>query len=916
MNETVGLLILIMLAQSCSICDHTFSETTNYFRTYFKHLAKHRNMHNMTLTCPDLNCPNIYKSYQGLYNHFKRCHIAFRRTFIAENFERTGYGNELVFICKLDSCQLTFTDMKILIKHTYSHLRSNTGSDTEITCPYQNCTRAYINILSLRSHISRCHKQIVEKSSLAYTAHSSVGTDIIELQESAICDHRQDDDAGTATGTTSHALNNISISDVSFLSESVHDCFVNPFAMFCLKLEACHLVPRSIIQSVFDEIKILSENADSNLKDRLAHTLHLSETQSNDLNDVFDTQSFSAILQNECNGLSTTYRRNQYYQKNFGCIVPVAVLLGEIDGTKYFYHYISIKEQLKTFFKNVHFLSCSHSFTEGVMVDFWDGSLYKHLRGSSSVNIFLYQDAFEICNPLGSSKKKHKIVGVYCMLGNLPAHQRSKLDNIFLIMLVKETYLKKFGQTVVFRRLISELSSLCTHGFSVDGEHFHPFNLLGILGDNLGSHYVGGFTENFNVENFCRFCLISKTQFKVEPYAISELRSQENYDCSITVLQHNPALNNHAGIKFNSVFNQIPRFHVCNPALPPCIGHDIFEGVIAYDMVLFIKYFVFKKWFSFEVMNHRILNFSYSYQDANDRPPTFTSTACKLNGQAAENWCFFRLFPLIMFGLIKDPNDKVWKLYLSLKEAVELICSCKISHQQISYLDILLKDYVDRRQKHFPSNPLKPKHHYCVHYAQLTRKFGPLLRLWTMRMESKHSYFKNVAATAKCFKNITQTLAEKHQLFQAYRCSDSYTNVHIKLSSPRLLNISAFSPSMKSEIEQRNLLGDIVTAPSAEYLGTIYRCSMIVFMKSLQSSDIHFCQIKNILKNENNLYFILAKCDACFLSEYGIYHLTVCENDIMCKHVTEISHFYPLPVYDINGSSYVSLKHAVLRLDC
>ena len=149
--------------------------------------------------------------------------------------------------------------------------------------------------------------------------------------------------------------------------------------------------------------------------------------------------------------------------------------------------------------------------------------------------LYIYQDAFEICSPLGSSKKKHKVVGVYCMLGNLPPHQRAKLDNIMLIMLVKESLLKKFGQSVVFRRLVSELSTLSSCGFSVDGKQCYPFTLLGILGDNLGSHYVGGFTENFNVEHFCRFCLISKSQFQVEPYVTSRLRNPNDYCHSVTM---------------------------------------------------------------------------------------------------------------------------------------------------------------------------------------------------------------------------------------------------------------------------------------------------------------------------------------------------------------------------------------------
>ena len=46
------------------------------------------------------------------------------------------------------------------------------------------------------------------------------------------------------------------------------------------------------------------------------------------------------------------------------------------------------------------------------------------------------------------------------------------------------------------------------------------------------------------------------------------------------------------GIKFESIFNQLQFFHVCNPGLPPCLGHDLFEGVVAYDLPVFMKYFI------------------------------------------------------------------------------------------------------------------------------------------------------------------------------------------------------------------------------------------------------------------------------------------------------------------------------------
>uniref|UniRef100_A0A8C1S326 Uncharacterized protein n=1 Tax=Cyprinus carpio TaxID=7962 RepID=A0A8C1S326_CYPCA len=46
--------------------------------------------------------------------------------------------------------------------------------------------------------------------------------------------------------------------------------------------------------------------------------------------------------------------------------------------------------------------------------------------------------------------------------------------------------------------------------------------------------------------------------------------------------------------------------------------------------------------------------------------------------------------------------------------------------------------------------------------------FGPLIRLWTLRFESKHSYFKRCGRKLHNFKNLCSTLVERHPFLQAY----------------------------------------------------------------------------------------------------------------------------------------------------
>lgn len=59
----------------------------------------------------------------------------------------------------------------------------------------------------------------------------------------------------------------------------------------------------------------------------------------------------------------------------------------------------------------------------------------------------------------------------------------------------------------------------------------------------------------------------------------------------------------------------------------------------------------------------------------------------------------------------------------------------------------------------YPSKSLLPKH-FMVHYPRCIRQIGPLIHIWSMRFEAKHTFFKDCV---KKFKNLTVSLANKHQ---------------------------------------------------------------------------------------------------------------------------------------------------------
>ena len=63
----------------------------------------------------------------------------------------------------------------------------------------------------------------------------------------------------------------------------------------------------------------------------------------------------------------------------------------------------------------------------------------------------------------------------------------------------------------------------------------------------------------------------------------------------------------------------------------------------------------------------------------------------------------------------------------------------------------------------------------CLNNVLICRR-GPLVRNWAMRFEAKHNYFKKLVERINNFKNISYSLARRHQALQAYLLQSSAGN--------------------------------------------------------------------------------------------------------------------------------------------
>jgi hypothetical protein len=522
--------------------------------------------------------------------------------------------------------------------------------------------------------------------------------------------------------------------------------------------------------------------------------------------------------------------------------------------------------------------------------------------------------------PSWIGQKKFKVLGFYFVLGSLKAYNRSATDHIQLLMVALENDVFKVGQRI-FRRLIDDLRSLETDGIEVDGHQFHVV-VPAITGDNLSSHWLGGFNMNISYgQHICRYCTITKHELDrgCLSATVNRLRTVDFYNESLLKLSTDE-LAVHDGVKFNSIFNNLTSFHVCNPGLPLCVAHDLFEGIVSYDLPLYLKELISSKTrnncnkkVSVAVLNRRLECFQLLGADAAVKPPQLKSCLDKLSGSACQNWCLLRILPLLIADLT-DVCNVAYQAILLLPSVCELVTTPCIPLGQVSEMIILIEHYLERRQNLFPDIPLRPKHHYMTHYAQLTLQFGPLVKLLTMHFEAKHQYFKRCIRSSRNFVNVPGLLASRHQMCQAYLSVSPRFACDIDVSNADIVLESAIAKEVKQLLITAEVQPGQVSV-AAKIKGTMYNRGLVLPLKAC-------CATKTILFGEILLIVVqgqsskmVVKCrDAQFDFCTACYNHDQ-EHDLQIVSLDCFADYYPLPVYKFNGQSYVVLRHQVVDRD-
>lgn len=476
------------------------------------------------------------------------------------------------------------------------------------------------------------------------------------------------------------------------------------------------------------------------------------------------------------------------------------------------------------------------------------------------------------------------------------------------------------------RKLVEDLKMLETEGIDVEEptKRVVKAGLQFIVGDNLGAHNLAEMNQVFSSGNICRWCKANYNDVCRKSLCYSECQDDFKPD-DWTVDQYDAYANKAEeegrgvatfGVRGHCVFNQLKSFH-CVLQMPPCLGHDWYEGCFSQDLQFYLDILINKeKLLTQDEFNRRIKNVLLSGRDSKNRPREFKTRkkGAKYEGSAGS----LRILSRVLTILLSDVLDssQVGSLIMKLVEVGELITAPRLSVDEIdNIMHFTIVEYLDMRVEaidDFGMDTVKPKHHFVSHYHKLYKYHGPLIHLWAMRMESKHQYFKNCIRTSKNFINPTKTCATRHQRAQiTYGFNGLFPrkfDVPPNAALARDIVAVTVDPFLKMFVS--SLSEEALIPTTINIYGTKYDAGMIVVIEKKDFGEVLVGVLKAFAFLRKEALFGCTVFEAK-QSQHGYYVTTKKVKDIVVVNQSNLADPHPLQRIGSADTFSFALHHYV-----
>ncbi|XP_021699990.1 uncharacterized protein LOC110676430 [Aedes aegypti] len=429
--------------------------------------------------------------------------------------------------------------------------------------------------------------------------------------------------------------------------------------------------------------------------------------------------------------------------------------------------------------------------SDGIIRTILDGSVWKTrtigLGSRLVIPLNLFFDDFTTTDTVSPHAARTSVCGIYCYIPCMPANVLTKLENIHVVSYVLSEDRKEYDNEQLFSNLVNALIKLETKGLEItyNGEKVNVYFMVGnITGDNLGLSGILDLVESARANYYCRLCKRNREQREYDTIEYEDsFRTVDNYQEDL--LKDEVSL---TGVKSNSIFNQIPSFHVVHNVYFDMM-HDLWEGVCVYGLGHYFNYFIkTKKFFSLDDLNYRKNLFVFGKLNSSNIPDDIKDiniSKCKVKMTASEIKTLVTFLPLIIGNLVPE-DDPVWNHFCILLKICHILMLREISVQDLNILRKLVSTHHAQYITLF-NDKLKPKHHNLVHYATFILCSGTPRHQWTMRGEAKHREAKQYSRVNNNKINLCKSLGIKASLKFAFNLfNNSFIPPSIDLSSSKL----------------------------------------------------------------------------------------------------------------------------------
>ncbi|XP_075556671.1 uncharacterized protein LOC142588739 [Dermacentor variabilis] len=481
------------------------------------------------------------------------------------------------------------------LKELFRHLRIAHGHEDNWLCGLGGCMKTFRLFLSYKRHVYRNHPELLTERT------QPIASVPLEMEQTSVFEPHSEErtEAQEVLGDPEPSQSSSSLSK-----------YVDQLATLLLKWKEARRLPESTLNEIANDvisfINIMLE--DAQLCTNIGAVVHAEQEWKQQLNQLLSKSG-----------------RLRYWKTHFPIVEPRTTVLGT-DGHGRFdtMEYVPLCDVLKCVLENTHLSDDFNSYPrkENYLCSAFDGTEFQNhayfAGDTSKLCIQLYSDEFEVCNPLGSKRGKHKMTAVYFSVLNFATKFRSALSGIHLVLLVKDKHVATYGFSKVLAPLITDVNELEDEGIVVNGTLLKGSVFI-FTGDNLSSHRVGGFKCSFSHGRICRFCMALHHELN-HKFLESDflLRTPEGHQHHLNMLS--------AGLPTASLYGVREAcaltFNGFNPTqhLPPDVMHDIHEGVLPFALQHIISSLIKQNFFSLTYLNKMICEWNYDAHDVRNKP--------------------------------------------------------------------------------------------------------------------------------------------------------------------------------------------------------------------------------------------------------------------------------------------------------